>query len=87
LRARRKRPCRRTKKGDEIPSSHVGFPPESQGHAELGMKDTIPPHGGLRSWSGLAARSPHGAQRNAGAAFPDFAPLHPGYNAGYTGQI
>jgi hypothetical protein len=24
-------------------------------------------------------RSPHGAQRNAGMQFPDFASLHPGY--------
>jgi hypothetical protein len=26
-------------------------------------------------------RSPHGAQRNAGTAAPDFAALHPGYDA------
>src|SRR2546429_4169908 len=28
-----------------------------------------------------ASRSPHGAQRNAGAAVPDFAALHAGYGS------
>jgi hypothetical protein len=26
-------------------------------------------------------RSPHGAERNAGTALPDFAALHPGYKS------
>src|SRR5439155_25516416 len=32
----------------------------------------------------MGNRSPHGAQRNAGSAVPDFAALHPGYSSRFA---